>query len=134
MGWRPAVFWTAVAVLSEVGGGLALTLGFLTSLGALGVIAAMVMAIILAHWPRFFNSQRGLEYPLVLLLGALAVGIGGPGAYALDALLGLALPEPLTLGGGLALVALGVGTALATRAPQQVAGPAAPGAAPSARS
>src|SRR3954447_1973139 len=85
---RPAAFWTAVAVLSEVGGGLALALGFLTPLGALGIIAAMAMGIILAHWPRFFNSQRGLEYPLVLLLGALAVGVGGPGAYALDALLG----------------------------------------------
>ncbi|MGI8587330.1 MAG: DoxX family protein [Chloroflexia bacterium] len=121
MGFRPAGFWAVLAGVSEFGGGLALALGFLSPLGSLGVIAAMLMAIIVAHWPRFFSSQRGMEFPLLLLIGGLAVGISGPGSYSLDALLGLALPEPITLVGGLALVLIGVVIGLATRAPRAAA-------------
>jgi putative oxidoreductase len=118
---RPAPFWTLLAAVSEIGGGLALALGFLSPLGTLGVVASMLMAIVLAHWPRFFNSQHGMEYPLLLLAGGLALGITGPGVYSLDSLLGLALPEPVSLLAGLVLVLIGIGTALATRAPRPAA-------------
>src|SRR5438034_6837554 len=47
---RPATFWTAMAGLSEAGGGLLLALGLLNPIGSLGVIAAMLMAIALVHW------------------------------------------------------------------------------------
>src|SRR5215212_1366158 len=87
---RPAPFWALLAVLSEFGGGILLALGLLSPLGAMGVSAAMLIAIFVAHWPRFWNQQRGFEYPLVLLAGSLAAGIAGPGAYSLDALLGFA--------------------------------------------
>src|SRR5437762_829860 len=46
---RPAGLWTALAGLSEFGGGIAFGLGFLNPLGALGIISAMVMAILLLH-------------------------------------------------------------------------------------
>ena len=114
---RPATFWTLLAGLSEAGGGLLLALGLLNPLGSLGIIAAMLMAIILAHWPRFWMSENGIEYHLVLIAAALAVAIGGPGAYSLDAALGVALPAPATFLVGLALVLVGVAVALATRAP-----------------
>ena len=119
---RPATFWTLLAGLSEAGGGLLLALGLLDPLGSLGIIAAMLMAIILAHWGRFWNTENGVEYHLVLIAAALAVAIGGPGAYSLDAALGVALPAPASLLVGLALVLVGVAVALATRAPalQQV--------------
>jgi putative oxidoreductase len=122
---RPALWWALMAVLSEVGGGVLLVLGFLSPLGALGVSAAMLMAILLAHWPRFWNSQHGMEYPLALLAGGLALGLTGPGAYSLDALLGLALPAPATFLLGLVLVVVGVAVALLTRAPQPAPAPAA---------
>ena len=114
---RPATFWTLLAGLSEAGGGLLLALGLLDPLGSLGIIAAMLMAIILAHWGRFWNTENGVEYHLVLIAAALAVAIGGPGAYALDAALGVALPAPASLLVGLALVLVGIAVALATRAP-----------------
>ena len=114
---RPATFWTLMAGLSEAGGGLLLALGLLDPLGSLGIIAAMLMAIILAHWGRFWNTENGVEYHLVLIAAALAVAIGGPGAYSLDAALGVALPAPASLLVGLALVLVGVAVALATRAP-----------------
>ena len=114
---RPATFWTLLAGLSEAGGGLLLALGLLDPLGSLGIIAAMLMAIILVHWGRFWNTENGVEYHLVLITAALAVAIGGPGAYSLDAALGVALPAPASLLVGLALVLVGVAVALATRAP-----------------
>ena len=113
---RPATFWTALAGLSEAGGGLLLLLGLLSPLGSLGIIAAMLMAIILSHWPRVWAAENGYEYPLVLLTAALAVGLAGPGAYSLDAALGIHLPAP-TLAIGLALVLVGAVVALTTRAP-----------------
>src|SRR5215212_1389422 len=57
---RPATFWTVLAGLSEAGGGLLLATGLLSPLGSLGIIAAMLMAIILAHWPRDWSTDNGI--------------------------------------------------------------------------
>jgi putative oxidoreductase len=93
-GFRPARLWFALNVLGELGGGLSLALGFLTPLGAAGAVGAMVMAIAKAHWKNgFWNSKRGLEFPLQLLAISVGIGIAGPGAYSLDNLFGLYLPE-----------------------------------------
>lgn len=112
--------WTALAGLSELGGGLLLAAGFLSPFGSLAIIAAMLMAIILAHWPRVWNSENGIEYPLVLATTAAAVAISGPGAYSVDAVLGIALPAPGTFLVGLLLVLVGTVVALETRAPAAV--------------
>jgi putative oxidoreductase len=119
---RPATLWTVMAVLSEVGGGLLLALGFLQPLGALGVAAAMLMAI-RVHWPRVWASDRGFEYPLTLLAGALTIGLAGGGRFTLDRALGIAFPSPGTFLIGLVVVVLGVGVALLTRAPQPAPAP-----------
>lgn len=115
---RPAPFWGLMAALTEFGGGLLLALGILSPFGAVGVVSAMLMAIVLAHWPRFWASDGGLEYPLTNLVAALALGIAGPGRYSLDSALGIAFPAPSTLIVLLVLAILGVGTALALRAPE----------------
>jgi putative oxidoreductase len=121
---RPATFWTAMAGLAEAGGGLLLALGLLSPLGSLGVIAAMLMAIILVHWGQLWASNNGIEYHLVLLAAVTAVALAGPGAYSLDAALGIALPAPASFLVGLILVLVGVATALATRAPAGAEAPA----------
>jgi putative oxidoreductase len=114
---RPAGIWTWLAALSEFGGGLLVVLGLLGPLGSLGIIAAMLMAIILGHPNHFFAQNRGMEYPLFLLVAAVTLAITGPGAYSLDNWFGLALPAPATFIVGLVLVLAGVGLALATREP-----------------
>ena len=95
-GLRPGWLWMGMVVVGELGGGLSLAFGFLTPLGAAGMVGAMAMAIVLTHWKNgFFNSKRGIEFPLALLTIAAAVGIAGPGAYSLDTLFRIALPETL---------------------------------------
>lgn len=94
LGLKPAWFWAFLVVLGEFGGGLSLAFGFLTPLGAAGVFGAMFMAIFKIHWKNgFWSSKRGLEFPLALLAIGVAIGIMGPGAYSLDALFGITLPE-----------------------------------------
>jgi len=96
LGLKPAWLWAGFVILGEFGGGLSVALGFLTPLGAAGMFGAMLMAIVKSHWKNgFFNSKRGLEFPLSLLTIGVAVGVMGPGSYSLDALFGLALPETL---------------------------------------
>lgn len=115
---RPAPFWAFMGGLTEAGGGLLLALGLLSPLGSLGIIAAMLMAS-KAHWPKFWASEGGLEMAFINLVAALALAFTGPGQYSLDNLIGLQLPEPLTLIVGLVLVVIGVITALASRRPAE---------------
>ena len=96
MGLKPAWVWACLVIIGELGGGLSLALGLFTPLGAAGMIGAMFMAISKAHWKNgFFNSKRGLEFPLQLLSAAFVIGLIGPGSYSLDALLDIRLPSPL---------------------------------------
>ena len=95
-GLRPGWLWTGLVVLGELGGGLSLAFGLLTPLGAAGAFGAMFMAIARSHWKNgFWNSKRGIEFPLALLAVGACLGLTGPGDYSLDALLGFALPYPL---------------------------------------
>ncbi len=95
-GFKPAWLWVCLVILGELGGGLSVAFGFLTPLGAAGMFAVMFMAIFKTHWKNgFFNSKRGIEFPLQLLAIGGAIGIMGPGSYSLDALFGIALPDTL---------------------------------------
>ncbi len=108
LGLHPTWFWSLVAALSEFVGGLLLALGLLNPLGSLGVIAAMLVAITRVHWAKgFWNTKGGFEFPLINVTAALALALIGPGAYSLDALLKISLPEPAALLVGLILVTLG---------------------------
>ncbi len=74
----------------------------------------MAMAIALAHWSKgFWSTKGGYEFPLVLFGTSATLGLIGPGAYSLDALLGIALPTWLFWAGlvGIALV-VGYGLSL----------------------
>lgn len=113
IGLRPGRFWATLAGLGEFVGGLLLLLGLLNPVGALAIAAVMLVAIAKVHWANgLWVTQGGYEYPLVLLALALVLGLVGPGRHALDPLLGIALPLPLTFWAGLVAVLVVVGIGL----------------------
>lgn len=105
MNVRPARFWGPVSAATELLGGLALAIGLFTPLAAAALIGQSIVIIGLGHWAKgFWNGKGGIEFPLALAAGVLAIALLGTGAYALDAALGLAYSDAVQLG----LIALGI--------------------------
>jgi putative oxidoreductase len=81
---QPAPVQLAVA-WGELIGGVALGVGFLTRLAALGIIALMAGAIATAHLPHGFDiRQGGYEYNVVIITICVCLVLGGPGPVAVD--------------------------------------------------
>lgn len=77
-------FLAYAAAFAELFGGILLFTGVAAEVGALMTIAVMLGAIFTVHWPHgYFAQNGGFEYPLNLIIFALAIVIGGPGAGAL---------------------------------------------------
>jgi putative oxidoreductase len=109
LGFRPARAHAWLLAVAELAGGLALAGGFFTPFAAAAIIGVMAAAIGAVHYPKgFFAQNGGIEFPLVLGLGALAVTATGPGDWSIDH----ALDWQLT-GAGWTAVALGMGVAAA---------------------
>jgi putative oxidoreductase len=91
-------FLQALAAFAEFGGGIALILGLLTPLAALGIVCQMLGALFLVHLPsgHQFVATGGPSYelPLVYLALAVLLLILGPGRWSLDALLFGRRPTP----------------------------------------
>src|SRR2546425_2844003 len=85
MGFRPARFWTALAVGGELVAGVLFLFGLLTPLAGLLVLGTMAVAIAKVHGPKgFFVQNGGYEDNFVLIVAALAVAVMGPGRLLLD--------------------------------------------------
>jgi putative oxidoreductase len=103
---------TVFVGLCEFVGGLCFALGLLTPLAALAISAVMLGAIA-QNWPNgLWVGQRGFEYDLVLLAVVAAVGLAGPGVYALDLIYGISLPASATAIYAVGLVLELIGLAL----------------------
>jgi len=88
LGIRPALFWASVSLVAELGGGLALIAGLLVPLTAAGLVAQTIVLFKKVHWPNgWWSSKGGIEFPIAFGVGAFAVQVLGPGAWALDSVL-----------------------------------------------
>ena len=82
----PGVF-AYLTILAEIGGGIALLLGFQTRL----VAAALIPVLLGAPWAHsgngwvFSNQGGGWEYPLFLVVATVVQALLGSGAYAVKA-------------------------------------------------
>jgi putative oxidoreductase len=85
LGLKPGNRHATAAGLAEALGGLLVTLGFLTPVGASMVSGAMITAIRKAHAQNGpWVTNGGYEYNLTLLATMLALTDNGPGPLSLD--------------------------------------------------
>jgi putative oxidoreductase len=68
----------------EFFGGMALILGLLTRLAAVGLAADMLGATLIVHLANGFFNPNGVELTLTLFAVAAAFAIAGAGRYSLD--------------------------------------------------
>jgi putative oxidoreductase len=114
LGFRPGKLFAGAAGTTEIVAGLLVAFGLLGPLGSAMIIAVMLVAVATVHWPHgLFAQNNGVEVPVLYSVAAAALALTGPGAYSLDALLGLTWSQPvvwtvLGLGviGGLANLAI----------------------------
>lgn len=94
-GFRQEKLLARLSTFGEMAVGLGLVLGLLTPFAAAGLIATMTLAFGSVHrFAGFFVFKRpdeGWEYVVTLAVAALALAMLGPGAYSIDAAIGLDL-------------------------------------------
>jgi putative oxidoreductase len=73
--------------LLEFFGGLALIIGLLTRLAALGLAFEMLGAILLVHLAGGFFLPAGYEYALTMLASMICLMLAGPGSLSVDSML-----------------------------------------------
>jgi putative oxidoreductase len=118
LGFRPGKPFATVAAATEFTSGILVVLGLLGPVGPALMISVMIVAAVSVHLRNgLFAMTNGIEVPLLYATGAAALALTGPGAYSLDAVLGLgALSSPAAAGIALAVGILGgVGNLLVRR-------------------
>jgi putative oxidoreductase len=81
----PAPTITAPLVAGvELAGGIALILGLLTRVAALGLAIDMLGAIFIVHLKNGFFLPNGIEFALLLLVACLGLVVAGAGALSID--------------------------------------------------
>ena len=112
IGIRPGRLHATLATLVELGSGMLLLAGLMTSLAAAGVIGTMLVALIANHLRNgffIFRPGEGYEYVLFIVLTAIALSALGGGWLSLDHALGVRLDG---WGGLVVAVAAGGGGAV----------------------
>lgn len=117
IGFKSARIQAAASAGVEIGAGILLAFGLLTSFAAAAIVATMFVAFWTVH--RFngffiFRPGEGFEYVGTLAATGLALAIAGPGSISIDSIVGLANLFDGWVGAGIvAAGVLGAGAHLA---------------------
>jgi putative oxidoreductase len=106
-GLRPGKLMVLSAGLLEFAAAASIGFGFLTGLGAVALIGAMIVAAATLWHNGFWAHMGGMEVPFTYGLLALFLAWAGPGSISLDALLGLEIHAWWIAVGGLGLAIIG---------------------------
>jgi putative oxidoreductase len=91
---QPKLQWLAMSA-SEIGAGILLIVGLLTSLAFAATASIMVVAYLTVHQKAGFwvtaRPDEGWEYVATLLAASLAGGLLGPGEWSIDEAIDLAV-------------------------------------------
>jgi putative oxidoreductase len=93
MGLPMPYLQAVLAGSAEFFGGLALLLGLATRLAVVPMVVTMLVASFMVHGKAFSVQNGGMEYPLTLAVVLVGLGLTGPGALALDAVLRRRTPD-----------------------------------------
>ncbi|MDH6115719.1 DoxX family protein [Kitasatospora sp. GAS204B] len=94
MGFKPGGQSALAAGLGEAGGGALLFAGLATPVAG-PIVAGTMLGASVVHFPHgFFAVKGGYEYPALLGVCGLALGLAGPGRLSLDHLTGHRLNRP----------------------------------------
>ncbi len=72
-----------LATAAELGGAVALILGYRVRLAVIPIVFTMLVASFGAHRHAFDADHNGMEYTLTLAVVLTAIGLLGPGKYAI---------------------------------------------------
>jgi putative oxidoreductase len=91
IGFKQGRTYATLASVTEVASGLLVALGFLGPVGPALMISVMIVAAVTVHLKNgAFSQNGGIELPVLYAVGALALGLTGPGRFSVDSILGLA--------------------------------------------
>lgn len=107
LGLKPGKFMVLSAGLLELAAAASIALGLLTPLGAIALMGAMVVAAATLWHNGFWAHMGGMEVPFSYALLAIFLAWAGPGAYSVDAALGIDFSSWWVAIGGFALAAAG---------------------------
>ena len=80
LGFPAALSFAFVVALVETFGGFFILVGLFTRFAAIAVAIELIIAIPLVHLPRGFTAANGgYEFPLLVLLGSIALILSGAG-------------------------------------------------------
>ena len=104
-----------MSVVTEIGAGSLLILGFLTPFAAAAIISIMLVAGLLAHRKNgFFVFKDGYEYVLNIAAICLLLGALGPGHFSIDYDAGIQITGWAGIGIALGVAVAAVAGLLAT--------------------
>lgn len=99
-----------MAGTGEIAGGVGLAAGLLTPLACVAMIGVMTVAALVNNADNgFWSAKKGWELNGYLIAVALGIAVTGPGAYSLDAVLGLEEISGIETGVVVGVLGIGLG-------------------------